>query len=144
MQIHDLNFSIKKNKKRVGRGGKRGTYSGRGQKGQKSRAGRKIRPAERDLIIRLPKLKGINNKSTKPKPFIVKINNLLAKIKIYNFNDVIDINSLKQLELLPNRYYGSVKIIGSVSKVPPLKMAKDIKISNKLKDKILKNGGEIK
>ena len=39
-----------KNKKRVGRGGKRGTYSGRGQKGQKARKGRKHNKTKRWLI----------------------------------------------------------------------------------------------
>ena len=63
MQLHTLQpLNSLKGKKRVGRGGKRGTYSGRGQKGQRSRAGRKIRPAMRDLIQRLPKLRGAGNK----------------------------------------------------------------------------------
>lgn len=47
-----------KSRKRVGRGGKRGTYSGKGQKGQKARAGRRIRPALRDIIKKLPKKRG--------------------------------------------------------------------------------------
>jgi large subunit ribosomal protein L15 len=48
MQIHEINPTIKrKNKKRVGRGGKRGTYSGKGIKGQKSRAGAGIKPGFR-------------------------------------------------------------------------------------------------
>ena len=39
MQIHELKPNHKrKTGKRIGRGGKRGTYSGRGVKGQKSRA----------------------------------------------------------------------------------------------------------
>lgn len=63
MQLHNISS---KNRKypapRVGHGGKRGTYSGRGQKGQRSRSGHKIRPAERDLIQRLPKLRGFRNK----------------------------------------------------------------------------------
>jgi large subunit ribosomal protein L15 len=59
MLIHELQPEHKtRDKKRIGRGGKRGGYSGRGQKGQKSRAGRRIRPAERDIILRLPKLRG--------------------------------------------------------------------------------------
>ncbi len=63
MQLYELKPSHKNKKhKRVGRGGKRGTTSGGGTKGQKSRAGHRIRPAERDLIQRLPKLKGFNNK----------------------------------------------------------------------------------
>ncbi len=48
----------KPGKKRVGRGGKKGTYSGKGIKGQKSRAGRKMVPIIRELIKRYPKLKG--------------------------------------------------------------------------------------
>lgn len=43
---------------RVGRGGKRGKTSGRGTKGQKARAGRKLRPEMRDLIKKLPKRRG--------------------------------------------------------------------------------------
>ncbi|HYD93151.1 MAG TPA: 50S ribosomal protein L15 [Candidatus Paceibacterota bacterium] len=43
---------------RVGRGGKRGKTSGRGTKGQKARSGRKMRPEMRDLIKKLPKLRG--------------------------------------------------------------------------------------
>lgn len=65
MQLHQLQPLYKlKDKKRIGRGGKRGTYSGRGQKGQKARAGHKIRPALRDLIQRLPKLRGIGNRAS--------------------------------------------------------------------------------
>lgn len=81
MQLHQLQPTIKsRNKKRIGRGGKRGTYSGRGQKGQKSRAGHKIRPAERDLIQRLPKLRGFKNKPLKPKPAVVNYDDLEKKI----------------------------------------------------------------
>lgn len=43
----------------VGRGGKRGKTSGRGTKGQKARAGHKIRPALRDVIKKLPRLRGV-------------------------------------------------------------------------------------
>ncbi len=66
MQLHEVK-PIHKNesRKRIGRGGKRGTYSGKGIKGQKSRAGRKIRPAVRDLIQRTPKLRGSGDRSAK-------------------------------------------------------------------------------
>lgn len=57
------NFSILKRttartKTRVGRGGKRGKTSGKGTKGQNSRAGRKKRPEWRDIIKKLPKRRG--------------------------------------------------------------------------------------
>jgi large subunit ribosomal protein L15 len=59
MQMHLLkkNTSYKKSR-RVGRGGAHGKTSGRGHKGQRSRAGSKIRPALRDTIKRLPKRRG--------------------------------------------------------------------------------------
>ncbi|KKP29686.1 MAG: hypothetical protein UR15_C0010G0005 [Parcubacteria group bacterium GW2011_GWA2_31_28] len=59
MQLHQIQTknSLKKSK-RIGRGGKRGTYSGKGIKGQKSRAGAKIRPEIRDFIKKLHKLRG--------------------------------------------------------------------------------------
>ena len=59
MQIHQIQPNHKfSKKKRVGRGGKKGTYSGRGVKGQKSRAGRKMQPSMRELVKRYPKLRG--------------------------------------------------------------------------------------
>lgn len=68
MQLHEVRPITKnKSKKRIGRGGKRGTYSGRGMKGQKSRAGRKIRPAVRDLMQRTPKLRGAKNQAPRYK-----------------------------------------------------------------------------
>jgi len=59
MQLHSISPRTK-NKKNppVGRGGKRGKTSGRGGKGQTARAGHKIRPEVRDLIKKLPKLRG--------------------------------------------------------------------------------------
>jgi large subunit ribosomal protein L15 len=59
MQLHELQPEhYNSDKKRIARGGKRGRTSGRGQKGQKSRSGRKMRPAIRDFVQRLPKLRG--------------------------------------------------------------------------------------
>ncbi len=59
MQLHQLNPRNRfKRKKRIGRGGKRGTFSGRGVKGQKARAGRNFAPIIREVIKRYPKLRG--------------------------------------------------------------------------------------
>ena len=59
MQIHELKTkTARKAKKVVGRGGKRGKTSGRGTKGQKARAGHRIRPMLRDTIKKIPKLRG--------------------------------------------------------------------------------------
>lgn len=63
MQLHELQpLHKRKKKKRVGRGGKRGTYAGRGMKGQGARAGGKFPPSIRELIKRYPKLRGTRAK----------------------------------------------------------------------------------
>lgn len=59
MQIHNLQrHTSTKKPKRVGRGGKRGKTSGKGTKGQKARAGHRIRPEMRDAIKKIPKKRG--------------------------------------------------------------------------------------
>ena len=71
MQIHQIKRNTpNRDKKYVGRGGKRGKTSGRGTKGQNSRAGRKIRPVIRDIIKKLPKNRGYKFKSIR-KPVVV-------------------------------------------------------------------------
>lgn len=77
MQLYHLKPIHKsKKKKRIGRGGKRGTYCGRGIKGQKARAGAKIRPALRDFIKRIPKKRGYRFKPIRVKPQIVNLKDL--------------------------------------------------------------------
>ncbi len=67
MRLHDLKPAegAKKDRKRVGRGGKRGYTSGKGSKGQKARSGGGVRPGfeggQTPLFRRLPK-RGFNNR----------------------------------------------------------------------------------
>lgn len=66
MQIHQLKPEKKqKEKKRVGRGGKKGKYCGRGIKGQKSRAGRKLKPPIKEILKKYPKLRGYRFRAKK-------------------------------------------------------------------------------
>lgn len=71
----------------VARGGKRGKTSGRGGKGQTARAGNKRRPEWRDIIKRLPKLRGrgVNSNKTvmtnSQRPFIVNLGHLENNFK---------------------------------------------------------------
>jgi len=59
MQIHQIKAVKQKIHRRRGRGGKRGTYSGRGIKGQNARAGSSRKPAILDFIQKIPKLHGV-------------------------------------------------------------------------------------
>jgi large subunit ribosomal protein L15 len=74
MQLNTLKRKTKnKKKKLVGRGGTRGKTSGRGTKGQNARAGHKKRPEIRDMIKKLPKLRGYRFNSTEQKPAPVNV-----------------------------------------------------------------------
>src|SRR3990167_11405430 len=138
MQLHKLKSNNpKRSKKRIARGGKRGTYSGRGQKGQKSRAGHRIRPASRDLLIRIPKLRGIKNPSLRNKAFVVTLSDI-SKIKA----DVITLTSLKQAGILSKKFKGPVKLLGDGNINVPVNL-KGIQVSKSAKMKIEKAGGSV-
>ena len=139
MQLHRLQPKTKsRNKKRIGRGGKRGTYSGKGQKGQKARSGHRIRPAERDLIQRLPKLRGYKFKPFKPKPAILNLSDLEKKIK----GDIINREILLQAGLIKESDK-SVKILANGEIKRPFEI-EGIKISESARKKIESAGGRIK
>jgi large subunit ribosomal protein L15 len=96
MQINQLDFKLKK-RKRVGRGGKRGNYSGRGMKGQKSRAGHRIRPALRDFILKIPKKRGIGNIKLEKNVFEVNLDRI---DKVFQKGEVVNTESLKTKKIL--------------------------------------------
>jgi large subunit ribosomal protein L15 len=135
MQIHQLKPNHKnKTRKRVGRGGKRGTYSGKGLKGQSSRAGRKFVPAIREYIKKYPKLKGY-----KAKRFIntVAILNLTKLEKYFESSSVINPQILIEKRLI-RRIGGripSVKILGTGDITKKL-VIEDCLVSKSAKEKI--------
>ncbi len=75
MQIHELSLKPRKKKKTIGRGGKRGTTSGKGTKGQKARSGGNVDPlfegGRSTFIERLKKVKGF--KAVSPKKTTVTL-----------------------------------------------------------------------
>ena len=87
MQVHNLLKSSNKKQKRIGRGGKRGSFSGRGIKGQKSRAGRRIRPQIRDIIKKIHKRRGYGKNRAKSiyagkaKPAVVNLREIDRKFQ---------------------------------------------------------------
>ncbi|OGY64443.1 MAG: hypothetical protein A3B92_02845 [Candidatus Harrisonbacteria bacterium RIFCSPHIGHO2_02_FULL_42_16] len=115
-----------KKSKRVGRGGKRGTTSGRGTKGQKSRAGHRIRPAERDLLIRIPKLRGFRNKSIQKKLGIINVG---------------DLNKMAETAFTKNNL-GNIKILGSGELNKSITIT-GLPASKSARQKIEKAGGKI-
>lgn len=145
MQIHDIQPKTKRTKSRqVGRGGKRGKTSGRGTKGQNARAGRKIRPEIRDMIKRLPKLRGrgVNSfKSFAVKP--VAIN--LTALSVFADGEKVTPSTIMSKGILAS-YKGrvqAIKILGT-GDVSKKLIVSDCEVSESAKAKILAAGGSIK
>lgn len=137
MQLHLIRSELKrKRKKRIGRGGKRGTYSGRGQKGQKSRSGHRIRPAERDLIMRIPKLRGVKNKSRKPAAISLNVGDLEKAIQ----GSMITNATLREAGYAKPGTH--VKILGGGTLTRPFTV-KGVKVSASAKKKIEAAGGSV-
>ena len=115
MQIHQIKRNTpNKNKKTVGRGGKRGKTSGKGTKGQNARAGRKFRPAMRDAIKKLPKLRGYNFNSIQTKPETINLSQISL---VASEGAVLTPVSLVELGLvsLQGGKFPKIKILGNGS-----------------------------
>ncbi len=124
MRFHQIkpNFS-KKPRKRVGRGGKKGTYSGRGIKGQKSRSGKKPRPdfvgGDTLPIKRFPKKKGASKKVDFKRG--VKINRYKRRFSIVNLKDLE--KHFKNGELVTPKSLLNKKLIDKINgRIPPVKI----------------------
>jgi len=112
MQMHQMRKNHKeKTARRVGRGGKRGTFSGRGIKGLGARAGGKFRPEERDIIKKIPKLRGYRFSSFREQPAVV---NLDAIERRFGAGDTVSPASLVAKGLVARRQGRApkVKILG--------------------------------
>ncbi len=144
MKLHQLQSSHKKSQ-RIGRGGKRGSYSGRGVKGQRSRSGHRIRPAERDLIIRLPKLRGFRNKPKGEQGIVINLGTLASKLKSYVEGKgplALNHELLKAMKLIGKNFKGEIKILGEGEITFPVTIH-GVKTSGSAKAKIEKAGGKV-
>lgn len=143
VQIHQINFRLKR-KKRIGRGRSRGNYSGRGIKGQKARAGRKIKPMLREIIMKFPKLRGIGNvKKLKPPIFEINLEDINEK---FFDNEKVSIASLQEkglLEIPKSCKTFKVKILGKGDLERRLIFDRNLLISQSALQKIEKSGSRI-
>lgn len=143
MQLHQISKNkFNKEAKRVGRGGKRGTFSGRGVKGQKSRSGRKLRPEWRDALKSLPKKRGYKFKSIQNKPVILDLQTLGAAFK---GGEIVTVDILLKKGLIPKSsgQWPKVKILGKGPVAKKLNF-KGFSFSAGAKEVIIKAGGTIK
>ncbi len=148
MQFHQLKRNTPNMKRMtVARGGKRGKTAGRGGKGQSARAGNKRRPEWRDIIKRIPKLRGRGKNSNKTielsaaKAMPV---NLVVLESIFSAGDSVTPTILVEKRIV-STWSGNipaVKILGGGEITKALKIS-GCAISESAKAKIEKAGGTI-
>jgi len=149
MQIHQIKAKFKRKRSiKVGRGGKRGKTSGRGTKGQNSRTGRKIRPEIRDVIKRIPKLRGHGkNRAESVNDSVVKpdVINLVDLDKVFSSGDIINPKSLAEKGFIKpvGGRLPKVKILGT-GEVTKKFTLESCLISEGAKVKLIKAGGSVK
>ena len=142
MQIHQLQRKTPRSMpKRVGRGGQRGKTSGRGHKGQKAHGGHGIRPAVRDIIKKLPKLRGYKFNVIRLKPVGVNVSVLQDICKA---GDMVTPQFLFDKGILSNKkdLKRGVKLLGNGDLSLKLTIA-GCSVSKTAEEKITKAGGEI-
>jgi len=145
LTLHTLQSAIGaiKKRKRIGRGNAsgHGTYSGRGQKGQKSRSGGKSglkRKGMKHMLLQTPKLRGF--KSDKPKNQVI---NLAALNAAFSDGALVNPHSLLKAGLIESAS-APVKILGTGElKIKKLQF-NHVKVSDSAKAQIKKTGGEFK
>ena len=145
MQTHQLTRTHKNMKRvTVGRGGKRGKTSGRGGKGQSARAGNKRRPEWRDIIKKLPKLRGRGVNQNKPistKPAVVNLGDLAG---VFSTGENVTPTILVEKGVI-STWSGripAVKILGGGELAIALKVSGCL-VSESAKASIEKSGGSI-
>lgn len=138
MQIHELKVGRKKKRKTIGRGGKRGTYSGKGNKGQKARSGAHVDPlfegGRSSLVERLKKVRGF--KSPHAKKININLNDLERN---FENGDKVDIKSLIEKGLVGKiEARKEVKILGTGKLTKKITIDKSISLTKSAKKAIEK------
>jgi large subunit ribosomal protein L15 len=146
MQVHEIKREHPHKKaKLVARGGKRGKTAGRGGKGQTARAGNKRRPAMRDIIKKLPKLRGHGknrSKSTFDRGPIAVVN--VSQLEAFDVKTEITgmmLVTSKLVELSSGRM-PTIKILGTGELTKALTVV-GFAVSETAKAKIEKAGGAV-
>jgi large subunit ribosomal protein L15 len=145
MQLNTLKRNTKqRDRKIVGRGGKRGKTSGRGMKGQKSRAGGSGRPEMRDTIKKLPKMRGRGVNSLKSIQGVNAIVTLASIEKHYRDGDEVSPQSLAEKGLIRQRggKTPNVKVLAGGELSVKVSVAR-CGISESARGQVVKAGGKV-
>jgi len=142
MQLHQLRRRhARRRARQIGRGGKRGTTAGRGTKGQKARAGRKIRPEIRDLIKKLPKRRGRGKNINTSVQAPVATVSLRTIERFYQAGERVSLKTLREKGVI-NRQQKRAKIVGAAGLTKKLSVV-GVTASAAAQEAIRQAGGEL-
>ncbi len=143
--LHSLS-STNKSSRRIGRGGKRGKTAGRGHKGQKQHGGHGMRPEMRDLIKKIPKLRGHGkNRSRtvvyKPETVVLNVSDIE---KLFDNGDTLNPQALIDKNMISPGVLQrkGIKILGH-GDITKKVTVQGIRVSKAAQEKITKAGGSI-
>ena len=143
MQLHEI-IPIHKGKaaKRIGRGGVHGFQSGKGAKGQRSRASRKFKPVIRELVKRYAKLRGYRFQSSAEKPRVL---NLGIFDKKFEKGETVSPKILLEKKIIRTEggIIPQIKIL-SGGEIKTALIFEKCLLSESAKKKIMQAGGEVK
>ncbi|MFA6315195.1 MAG: uL15 family ribosomal protein [Candidatus Paceibacterota bacterium] len=145
MQTHQLKRNHPNMKRMiVARGGHRGKTAGRGGKGQSARAGNKRRPEWRDIIKRLPKLRGRGVNQNKSFAIANTVIKLTILDKSFDAKESVSPSILiaKGIIRTKSGVIPTVKILGD-GEITKALMISGCLVSQSAKEKIEKVGGII-
>lgn len=133
MQIHELTVAKRKERKRIGRGGKTGTTAGRGSNGQKSRTGASVDPlfegGRSTLLERMKKVRGF--KSIHPKKHTVTLATL---DRVLSDGDVVTVALLVEKRIVEKTaLLEGVKIVATGTLAKKISLGADVLASETAK-----------
>jgi large subunit ribosomal protein L15 len=127
-------------RKRVGRGGNRRVYAGRGMNGQNSRSGGGVRigfeGGQTPLLRRMPKLKGFNNPN-KVTYFALNVGKLE---EVFSDGDKVTVETLIEKKLLKKAQ--ALKLLGNGEIKKKLEITVELASASAVK-KVEKAGGKV-
>ncbi|MFA4817580.1 MAG: 50S ribosomal protein L15 [Parcubacteria group bacterium] len=144
MLINTLKLKFKRKKRKtIGRGGKKGTYCGKGNKGQKARSGAHVDPlfegGRSTLIDHMKKVRGFKSRTAKK-----AVASLEMIEKKFKDGEVVDKESLVKSQIIGKlEAQDGIKIVGSGKFTKKLTIDKNILLSAAAKSAIEKAGGKI-
>ncbi len=148
MQLHQITSKTKRpTVRRIARGGKRGKTSGRGGKGQTARAGNSTRPEMRDIIKKLPKLRGFGKnraRTVNSERVQAAVVNLSVLESVFSAGDSVNPKALvaKGVVSASAKRAPKVKILGTGALTKKLTVT-DCMVSDSAKEAIVKAGGSV-